>query len=128
MTPHTVFLRTGCILPNGVELPQEPVGQGWNMVKELLASVLDRKIRAVGWHFMWLHNSSSRRGLGRTDEEAIRSALTSALGKVAPRFNAAELDSLKVSHYPGFRVAKVELHARQVQRNSSLDPIDTIGG
>lgn len=121
-----MFLRTGCVLPKGVELLQEPLSTGWTIAQDTVAAALDRKIRAVGWHFMWLQNSASRRGFGRTDENAIRSALTHALEQVRGRFNAAELESLQVVHYPGFRIARVALRARQIQQNTSLDPIDEI--
>ena len=36
------------------------------------------------------------------------------------RFNAAELGSVSVSKYPGFQVATVTLHARQIQKQASL--------
>jgi hypothetical protein len=126
VTPHSVFLRKGCVLPDGIGLLEEPFCERWVIVQDMEAATLDRKIRAVGWHFMWLQDSASRRGLGRTDETAIRSALTQALAQVSERFNAAEVDSLQVAHYPGFRVARVTLQARHIQQRTSLDTVNEV--
>jgi hypothetical protein len=93
----------------------------------MVAASLDRKIRGVGWHFFWLQDSSSRLGFGRTAETAIRRALTRALVHVEGRFNAAELESLHVAKYPGFRVAKVTLHTRHIQQKTGLDSLKEIG-
>lgn len=126
MTRHSVFLRTGCILPDGIGLLREPFGRRWAIVRDMVGATLDRKIRAAGWHFFWLHDPSSSLGFGRTAETAIRSALMRALEHVRGRFNAAELDSLHVAKYPGFRVAKVTLHTRHIQQNTGLESLKEI--
>lgn len=121
MTPHTVFLRTRCVLPNGVRLRQEPFCTRWAVVEDLAASSLDRRIREAGWHFFWLEASSWRLGFGRTSKVAVQNAIKHALKRVKGSFNAAEVHSLHVFKYPGFRVAKVTLHARHIQQGPSLD-------
>jgi hypothetical protein len=87
---------------------------------------LDVRVRKAGWHFMWLEDAYSRHGFGRTAESAISKAITLALNEVKVRFNAAELGSVSVSRYPGFQVAKVTLHARQIQQQASLGLVDEI--
>jgi hypothetical protein len=91
------------------------------MVEEIPALVFDTMIRQAGWHFMWLQEPCSRRGLGVTEEAAIRRALSRALKGVAKRFNAAELDSVQITQYPGFQIAKVTVHTLQIQEHSSLN-------
>ena len=75
---------------------REPVGEHWTLVEEITAPVFDTMIRQQGWHFLWMHRPSRRRGFGLTREEATERALTGALKGVAKRFNAAELDSVQV--------------------------------
>ena len=77
----------------------------------------DTRIRSHGWHCMWLAEGFSRSGLGRTEASATRRALGSALEAVSDFFNAAEMTSVRVIRYPGFRIAKVTLHARHVQED-----------
>jgi hypothetical protein len=121
---HSVFLRNECILPKRLDPLREPVGDGWMRVEEIPASVFDTMIRQAGWHFMWILRPSARRGFGITQDAATRRALISALRGVASRFNAAELDSIRISKYPGFYIANVILQSRQIQEHTSLDSVD----
>ena len=73
---------------------------------------------------MWLVCTYSRHGFGRTAKTAISNAMTLALNEVKARFNAAELGSVSVSRYPGFQIAKVTIHTRQIQQQSSLSLVD----
>ena len=121
MKVHAIFLREGCALPDQFCLQQERFCQNWMLVEGLAAVTLDAKIRNAGWHFMWMLGSNSRRGLGKTREAAIHRALERALGVTSRQFNASELDSFLVKRYPGFYLAKVILHPRQIQQQTSLD-------
>jgi hypothetical protein len=121
MNLHTVFLRSDCVLPNRIDPRLRPIGEEWSVVEDIPALAFDTMIRRAGWHFMWLQDSCSRRGLGLTEEAAIRRALSHVLKGVSKRFNAAELDSLQVTEYPGFQIANVRIQALQIQRHASLN-------
>jgi hypothetical protein len=121
---HSVFLRKECILPDRLDLASEPVGISWVRVEAILAPVFDTMIRQAGWHFMWVLPPCARRGIGTTSDAATGRALTRALRGVGHRFNAAELDSVHVTNYPGFYIANVTLQSRQIQQHTSLDPVD----
>jgi hypothetical protein len=117
----TIFLRDGCILPNQFALRQKPFSKGWAEAMETVATELDARIRSVGWHFMWLADSYSSQALGRTAETAIHRALARILPAVRSRFNAAELDSVRVTSFAGFQIARVTIQARQIQKQASLN-------
>jgi len=91
---HSIFLRTGCLLPDELDLVQEKFGETWMSVGDTLSVALDVRVRKTGWHFMWLEDAYSRHGFGRTAESAISKAITLALNEVKVRFNAAELGSV----------------------------------
>jgi hypothetical protein len=118
---HSIFLRKGCALPSRLNPIQKDIGENWTQVEELLAPVFDTMIRQAGWHFMWIQKACVRRGFGLSRKIAIDHALMHALGGVASRFNAAELDSVKVGKFLGFHAAKVTVQARQIQQLTSLD-------
>ena len=120
MRQHSIFLRTGYLLPDELDLVQEKFGETWMSVGDTLSVAVDVRVRKTGWHFVWLEDAYSRYGFDRTAESAISKAITLALNEVKVRFNAAELGSVSVSRYPGFQVAKVTLHARQIQQQASL--------
>ena len=94
------------------------------LVNEITASVFDTMIRQAGWHFIWMSGSCSRRGFGRTREEAIDRALVRALGAVNKQCNAAEFDSVHVAKYPGFSVANVTVQRHRIQQDTMLDIAD----
>lgn len=121
MRLHTVFLRKGCILPNRLDPPLEEVGNNWMRIEDLDAAVFDTMVRQAGWRFMWIQNSCAGRGFGMSRQIAIDRALIHALNGVAPRFNAAELDSVQVTENFGFCVATVAIQSRQIQQQTSLD-------
>jgi hypothetical protein len=119
-----MFLRAGCVLPDGLDLTQEQFCGTWMSVKDTMAPALDVKVRNAGWHFMWLEDVYARFGVGRTATSAIDKAIARALDRIKDRFNAAELDSVSVSKFLGFRVAKIKLHSRQIQQQASLSLVD----
>lgn len=89
-------------------------------IEDATSTVLDEKIRAAGWHFIWLADPCSCSGVGKMATSAIDKAIDGALKRIQGRFNAAELDSINISKYPGFQVARVTLHARHIQQQVSL--------
>ena len=123
MNPHSVFLRSGCILPDRLDPGLKPISAEWSVVEEIPALVFDTIIRQAGWHFMWLQGRSSRLGFGFTQEAATRRALTRALNGVSKRFNAAELDCIEVTQYPGFQIANVTVQTIHIQQKASLEDI-----
>ena len=120
MKPGTVFLREGCILPDGFDLRREPFSKGWTEAIGMGVSQLDAGIRNAGWHFMGLTNTCTSTGRGGTPDTAVNRALVRALGQVEKRFNAAELSSSQTTHCLGLQMAKVTLHARHIQQHISL--------
>jgi hypothetical protein len=120
MKLHTVFLREGCVLPDQFQICRDPYCKGWELAVGGVASELDANIRRAGWHFMWMTDSRSSHGFGSNPETAIHRALINALKRVNGRFNAAELGSIHITNCLGLKIAKVTLHARQIQRRTSL--------
>jgi hypothetical protein len=119
-----MFLRTDCLLPDGMGLIQKQFGEKWMAVENATAATLDVRIRNAGWHFMCLQTAHSRVGIGRTAESATSKAMALALKQTEVRFNAAELGLVKVTRYPGFHVARATLHTRQIQQHVSLGLVD----
>jgi hypothetical protein len=117
---HSVFLRKECQMP-AHDLAQQPCADNWMLVEEIEAPVLDTMIRHAGWHFMHLQGSCSRSGVGLTRDNATHRALGRALKGLKMGFNAAELESVKVSTYPVFQIATVTVQSRHIQEHSALE-------
>ena len=108
-------------MPPHFDLAQQPCADNWMLLEEIEAPVLDTMIRHAGWHFMCLQEAYSRSGVGLSPDEAIHQALVRALKGLKMRFNAAELESVQVSSYPVFHIAKVTLQPRHIQRITLLE-------
>ena len=90
------------------------------MVEEFPALVFDSMVRRAGWHFMWLQGACCRRGYGLSVQTAIRRGLLRALNGVPRAFNAAELDSVEITEYPGFQIAVVIVQPLHIQEHAQL--------
>lgn len=124
MSPRSLFLRLGTVLPKGCSVFGKTVCDGWMSVDSENTGEVDARVRAVGWHFMWLTLVSSRAGIGLTSNTAISKAKVTALHDLQLRFNAAELISVRVSHYLGLYVARVKFASRHIQECASLGLVD----
>ena len=116
MKPNSVFLRTGCILPNQFAPLRQPVDDNWTRVEDLPGHVFNTLIRQAEWRLMRTENFCTRRGFGISRQSATGRALTRALDGVARGVNAAELYSVQVIGYRGLYVAAVTLQPRQIQQ------------
>lgn len=108
-------------LPEKLNPLLKSVGDNWNLVEEITAPVFDTMIRQAGWHFMWMQGPCSRRGFAFTQEEAPFRALARALRGIRTRFNGSELDSVQITKVLVIHIARVTLHSRQIQRQTSLE-------
>jgi len=124
--PPAIFLRTECLLPDGLHLKTKPFASTWMSVENAAPAQLDLAVRDAGWHFMWIESACSRIGWGWSDEVAITRAITQALMQTRERFNAVELSVVHVSRYFGLRIAKATVHTRHIQQSASLGLLESL--
>ena len=124
MNECTVLFRSSSSLPQKFNIPGQPIYEGWLSVDSDNVHDVDAKVRALGWHLMWLNQSSSGIGVGLTAEGATSNAMRAGLDNLNSRFNTAELVDVRVRKYPGFHVVQVKLESRHVQECASLGLVD----
>jgi hypothetical protein len=105
-------------------LQQRRISDGWTVLEDTTPSNLDLKLRTAGWHFICLVDSYSAFRTGRTVESATSAAIALALHRVRPQCNAAALGPVRIRKYPGFIIATVTLHARQIQPHTTFAPLN----
>lgn len=120
MTAARVYLRRLCQLPPNIDLKQNSVDKDWNEVAEISGGDLKDRVLEQGWHCIWVSGTYSRVGIGRSPEAATSKAVLATLHAVPPSWNAAEIDSISIATYMAFSVAKVTIHARQIQKDHIL--------
>jgi hypothetical protein len=122
VTPQVIFLRTTCLLPEGLDLIPKQFSESWVSIEKTTSAALDVKVRGAGWQFMWLREVCSSLAFGQTEASAVSKATSRALKGIKTCFNAADFEELAVSRYPGFKVARVTLCARHIQQDALLSP------
>jgi hypothetical protein len=122
----SLLLRSGTLLPKKLNLPGQPIYDGWIFVDCENAHHIDVKVRALGWHFMWLTLGSSGAGIGLTSAMALSRAMRSGLGQLNSRFNTAELINVTARKYLGVHVAHVKLASRHIQECASLGLVNEV--
>jgi hypothetical protein len=120
----TMLLRGRVALPDNFKLATEEFQEGWTFVQSGDTHWLDKELRTRGWHFMWIGEGSLRGGVGQTSQEAIAGALKLALRRLSERFNAAGVESIQVTKYPWFVVAKVKVYPYQIQQGTIVSASD----
>jgi len=126
MNACSLLLRSGTLLPKKLSFPGQQIYDGWVSVDYENAHQIDVKVRAEGWHFMWLTLGSSAASVGLTSAMALSRAMRSGLEGLKSRFNAAELIEVTVRRYLCFHVAHVKLMSRHVQKCASLGLVDEV--
>ena len=124
MTTGSVFFRSGTLFPGNFGSPDKSSYAGWTNSEFDSAHKVDKRIRELGWHFMWLALYSSRMGVGRTATSALDRAIHSGLEDLKTRFNTAELMEVRVRKFPKFYIARVKLASRHIQAWGSLGLVD----
>jgi hypothetical protein len=123
VTPHSVYLRTACTLPNHFRIPQDKFDENWLLARNISSATLGSSLRNTDWHFMAITGAFREMGFGLTEEAATRKALASAFKHIQRRYNAAEVESVDVRRILGFKVVTVEMHARHIQEQTVLESI-----
>jgi hypothetical protein len=116
----TVLTRVTAELPNSLRIKTEDFQEGWSFVTSGDLHRVDKAVRDCGWHFIWIAESSQRGGVGPTEQVAMASALRLALRRVSPGFNAANIDSIVITKYPWFFIAKIKVYPCQIQQGAVL--------
>ena len=120
MNNAVVYLRKQSVLPAGLSLLQDTLDDEWNSVPDISGWDLNDRVLEQGWHCIWVSGEYSRIGIGRSPETASAKAILATLDAVAGLYNAAEIDSISVASYLAFSVARVTIHARQIQKDHVL--------
>ncbi len=110
------------------ELESGPSPGNWSVVKTLDGVSLDRKIRAAGWHFLFMAAEVKVMFFGALKPAKIQDALRQILAKVKPQhFNSLEVTGIAARHFLGVPYAVVTAHSRHVQQSCCLESAEVRG-
>ncbi len=120
----TTLLRGRVELPDNLTPATEEFLEGWTFMQSEDTHWLDTELRTRGWNLMWIGEGLIRSGVGQTSQDAIASALKLALRRVNERCHAVEVETIQLTMYPWFALAKVEIYPYQIQKGSVLSSLE----
>jgi hypothetical protein len=117
ITKLSVLLRAEAELPPNLILARGEFMKGWNIVRPGGASLLERKIRRRGWHFIPIADETRRSGVGESSQQAIASALQLAVRSISEYFNTVEVRQIQLTKYPWFVLARLLVCPYRIQKS-----------
>jgi len=117
LTELSVLLRTETELPSNLIMTGSEIMEGWNLVRPGGASLLARRIRRHGWHFIRIADETRRGGVGESSKQAIASALQLAVCSIGEYFNAVEVRNIHLTIYPWFVLARLGIFPCRIQQS-----------
>jgi hypothetical protein len=119
-----LLVRMRVELPVGLKLATEEFREGWNFTRSVDACRLKKRILKHGWNFIGTSAGLERSGVGPTSQYAVASALTLALRRTTPHFNAVEVGHIQLTQYPWFFLARVTVYPYSIQESATLSFCD----
>jgi hypothetical protein len=120
----TVMIRLHAQLPVGLKMKTDEFREGWSFAKIVDSCLLEKKIRARGWQFIKIADGFLRSGVGDSPQRAIASALNLGLRCVSEYFNAVGIESIQLTKYPWFWLARVTISPYRIQELAVLPVAD----
>jgi len=117
ITELSVLLRAEAELPPRLITASSEVMEGWNIIRPGGTSLLERKIRRRGWHFIRIADETRRSGVGESSQQAIASALQLAVRSISEYFNAVEVRQIQLTRYPWFVLARLVVFPYRIQKS-----------
>ncbi len=90
---------------------------GWNIAQTGGASLLERRIRRRGWHFIRIAEESRQSGVGDSSQEAVACALKLAVRGFSEYFNVVEVRHIHLTRYPWFVIARLGVCPYRIQQS-----------
>ncbi len=117
----SLMLRTGVLQPNALRISTTSYSKQWDVVVGQDGFALERAVRAVGWHFMFVAGAVRALAFGRSEGKNARLAVDRLMAKIqAQDFNAAEVAEISTKHFLGISYLSVSAHARHLQQGNTL--------
>lgn len=112
----TTLVRGNVGLPRDFLAVTEEFREDWHFVGSGDSRQLTDEIWTPRWRLSRAAPTSQRSGVGKTNQDAIGSALKLALRRVDACFGVAVVEQIKLTTYPWFVLARIDVSPYQIQQ------------
>jgi hypothetical protein len=120
ITEQNILVRERVELPPSLRIATVAFCEGWNFAPTVNAWQLEEMIDAREWNFIKIAEGVPANGVGETSQQAIANALRLALLRKNAQFNAVEVETIELSQYPWFFLAKLRVCQYRIQQDTVL--------
>lgn len=120
VTELDILLREGIELPASLRIAKEDFQNGWKFALTANAQELETQVHASGWNLIKIADQLQASGVGETAQEAVASGLRLALLRMNVGNNAAAVESIELTKYPWFELARVKVRPICIQQSATL--------
>jgi len=118
-----VFVRRNTFLPETVNMKDQLVLGGWNLVSRLTPAEFDKELYKEGWQFFYIPPEVQASALGFNRKRALQRALKKLLVKAdAAKLNAVQVTGVEAKKFLGIHYASISAYLRHVQKSLILSP------
>jgi hypothetical protein len=120
----TVLIAEPPSIVRDLGLKSEPCSGNWLALQSIDAFVLDRKIHAAGWNFLFMAKEIKAVFLGAEGNGKLHSAIKRILGKAGQDFNCLQVTGIDSRSLLGVSYTVVSAHPRHIQRGCFIEDIE----
>jgi hypothetical protein len=118
IAPGAILIKNGTLLPEPLELENDPVATGWAFVANNLSGhEFEKKLAMVGWTFFYMAGSIRTNAFGFERQKMVNAALKRVIASVQlQRCNCLEIDDVAMHSFLGMPYMSVSAHSRHIQK------------
>jgi hypothetical protein len=117
ITPGTLLIQAGTILPESIQLKNDLTANGWTAVRSSAGvRQLKADLRAAGWNYFYMA-VVKQRGFGRDSAKRMVSAMKRVTAKMRlENCNSVQIDEIAAHSFWGIPYLRVSAHCFHIQK------------
>ena len=127
ITPGTIFVQKGTLLPPAFRAGSESYPHAWVAVKSSLdPHDLEKEFAALGWTFHYMAGKVTATACGLDRQKSMDKALAKLIaGAMRQKCNCLEIDEVVSRTFLGLPSVGISAHTRHIQKGIAFSGVDT---
>jgi hypothetical protein len=118
ITPGTILIERGTLLPQSFRIENESYPSAWVSIKSILNShELENELATIGWTFFYMAGGVRATAFGFDRQKTVHTALKRLIASARLRkCNCLEIDGVAMHRFLGMPYVSVSAHSRHIQK------------
>ncbi|MGA2711628.1 MAG: hypothetical protein ABSG41_00855 [Bryobacteraceae bacterium] len=117
ITPGTILIEKGTVLPPSFRLESQPYAGAWMPVGGRSSHDVEHELTATGWTFFYMAGEVTAKACGFDRQKAVNTALNRLIASVRlQNCNCLEIDEVAMHSFLGMPYVSVSAHSCNIQK------------